>query len=287
MRAKVERVVETTLAALVASALVAGCSRKAPPRAAKHVKEIAKAKVAAAPRPPPPPPPPAPAGDGTFTVAGLHYVEWVTGGASPSNGLPMVVALHGHGGTPEMFQRHFANFPLKVRFIAPFGLHPAERSGFEWFPRVAHMSAQQLAQVMPPVINRVAAAIAEIEKVRPTVGKPVLTGFSQGAVMTYGLAVLKPEMFSFACPMAGELPPQLVHGLPPVRPEIHGFHGDQDRTVDFSNGRLTVDTLKKVGFTADLTVIRGVAHKFDPAAGKVAACVDKGVRKASLPVLPK
>ena len=117
----------------------------------------------------------------------------------------------------------------------------------------------------------------------------MVTGFSQGAVLAYGMAFLRPAMFSAACPMAGDLPPELFHraSLPSVRPEVHGFHGDQDRIVDFAKGRATIDALKRLGFTADLTVIRGVAHKFEPASAGVAACIDRAARKASLALPPR
>ncbi len=271
----------TALVLLLGTSGGCSCGHKAVPQATSKWRTKASAAAAAVPRPPPPPPK---AADGTYTVGGLRYVEMVTGGAKPNETLPMVIGLHGRGGTPEMFEHHFANYPGKVRFILPFGYHPGARSGFEWFPPVHNMSARELSAAVPPVVLRAGAAIAEIEKVRPTTGKPILTGFSQGAVLAYGLALLKADMFSFACPMAGELAPQIFAGLtlPPARPEVHGFHGDQDQTVAFANGQGTVNAFKRLGFTADLKVYRGVGHQFDPAAKDVISCVDNGLRQVAV-----
>jgi phospholipase/carboxylesterase len=270
-----------SFALVVSMAMVVGCGSKLTARAKTRVKQQASARVANVPRPPPLPPPPPRNADGTYTVAGLRYVEIVTGGAAPNAELPLVVALHGHGGAGESFVKHFTSLGVKARIVAPFGPEPAEHSGFEWFPRVAHMPQRQIGGVIRPAINRVGAWVAELEKVRATTGKPIVTGFSQGAILTYGLAFLKADMFSVACAMAGELPQDMLdHAtLPPVRPEIHGFHGVQDPTIPFARGKQTVNGLKALGFTVDFKAYPGVGHAFEPAQADVLACIENGVRR--------
>ncbi|HVY47430.1 MAG TPA: hypothetical protein VHB21_16190, partial [Minicystis sp.] len=175
------------------------------------------------------------AADGSFTVAGVRYLEMVTGGAGPDDPLPMVVALHGHGGSAVSFEKRFTSFPGRARFIVMFGVEPLPNGGYEWLPPVRRMPPAEMAARLPPLLARVATAVQRIERARPTIGRPVVVGFSQGAVLSYGLAVLHGDVFSTACPMAGQIPDQM---LPPPGPgarcEIHGFHGEEDDTVRYA-----------------------------------------------------
>ena len=60
----------------------------------------------------------------------------------------------------------------------------------------------------------------------PASGRTIVAGFSQGAELTYALAqYLHGPDFLVACPMAGQLPPQLLKEAKPAgaRAEFHGF----------------------------------------------------------------
>src|SRR5688500_4887518 len=65
--------------------------------------------------------------------APLVFVERVTGGADPADTLPLVIALHGLGDTPERFIALYADLPLKARVIAPRAPTP-HGPGASWFP---------------------------------------------------------------------------------------------------------------------------------------------------------
>jgi phospholipase/carboxylesterase len=221
--------------------------------------------------------PPVAMNDGSYTVAGVRYLEIITGGASPNETLPMVVALHGHGGSPVEFSKHFYGFPARARFIVPFAVTPLGNGGFEWFPRVRRMAPEELASRLPVVVDRVATAISMLERTRPTSGRAIVVGFSQGAVMAYGLAVRHPELVATACPFAGQIPDQAIPPPNQYRAEIHGFHGSNDDTVRYAEGQRTVATLQRMGYTADLTTLDGVGHQFGPASPLVAACVQRSI----------
>ena len=47
-----------------------------------------------------------------------------------------------------------------------------------------------------PEAEEIARLTAQVQKGHPTRGKPILTGFSQGGILSYAMAVLHPEIYA-------------------------------------------------------------------------------------------
>ncbi len=267
----------------VAASAVA-CSDKArPQRVEAKLSAQASVRAARAPRPPPPAPPPPRAADGTYSVGGLHYFEFVTGGAKPDERLPLVLLLHGIGGTPESLMKSFSTYTGRARFVAPLGFDP-EGHGYSWFPVIAH-NYNTPTQVPGEIraSDRVAAGLVAIAKVRPTVGRFIAAGFSQGAGLTYALALRHPDLFAATCSMTGQVPEAMFSKSHPTgaRPEVHGFHGDRDPVSHLADAQRTIATFKRLGYSAELKILPGVGHDFEPGKELMFGCVDKGVKAAT------
>src|SRR5262249_38059334 len=137
------------------------------------------------------------------------------------------------------------------------------RAGSQWFPMSDRLPPGASAADVEKAAHRVARMIAAIEKERPTLGKPIVTGFSQGGFLSYALAVLHPELIAEAHPVAGRLPPELWPSAWPSgrpMPPIHALHGDADSIVPIADDRQLVDRLKQLGFPIDLHASPGVEH---------------------------
>jgi phospholipase/carboxylesterase len=105
--------------------------------------------------------------------------------------------------------------------------------------------------------------IDEIVRRRPTAGKPIVTGFSQGGMLSYALAALHPESVGAVFPVGGLLPEALWPAAWPAgqeRPPIHAFHGDRDPRVPIEDDRATAARLREVGLGVELTEYPGVVH---------------------------
>jgi hypothetical protein len=61
-------------------------------------------------------------------AAGLRFVERLTGGASPSERLPLIIGIHGYGGSPEHFGRVLTTLRVRARVILPYGTTRRTRS---------------------------------------------------------------------------------------------------------------------------------------------------------------
>ncbi len=229
--------------------------------------------------------PPA-AADGTYTVGGLHYIEFVSGGARDDEALPMVVLLHGMGLRPRMFTSVVEPYSQKARFILPYGFLTAGQ-GFAWFDTRTETAGPRslLDAELPRVADQITSALASIRAVRPTVGKIVVGGFSQGSELAYGLALLHPEAFVRVCAMSGALTAEILKRprFDGPKPEVHGFHGADDLVIRTAAGQGTISAFTSLGYVADMKVYPGVGHNFLAATSDVSACIQAGARAASAP----
>jgi predicted esterase len=225
--------------------------------------------------------------DGSYEAAGLRYLEFVTGGAQQGDALPMVVMFHGHGGSPRGFEHRVKGVNVRARFIVPFGLNAASNGGFEWFQKGsgAHGKHRELAAELPRVTRRVAAGLGAIVKLWPTVGRMIAMGHSQGAELSFGMAIHEPEVFAYVFPVSGRLPMESFHNIaqrnPRSRPEIHAFQGDADPTIDVRDARNTIEAFKRAGFKADIRIYHGEGHEVESAWPDVLTSIARAVRKVT------
>jgi phospholipase/carboxylesterase len=198
-----------SLAVLLASSLaLAACSRNEPPRPSAD--------------------PPAASIDPS-EATGVRFVELLTGGANAGEPLPLVIAIHGRGGSPQNMAHLFDAYKDRARVILPYGFEPLG-DGFNWLTRWFDEPA--FADDTRQAADRLAAMIAELVHRHPIVGKPIVTGFSQGGILSFTLAVLHPEIVRAAFPVGGFLAPPLYPDAWPKgveMPRVHAFHGSTTR----------------------------------------------------------
>lgn len=190
-------------------------------------------------------------------AAGLQYVERQSGGGADDL-LPMVVVVHGLGDTPEHLGDALVSaLGRPARVILPRGPKPYG-SGYSWFDLGAEPA-------MLAGIERAAALVAgglgELVKQRPTRGKPIVLGFSQGGMISFTLGARYPSLVGAVFPVAGFLPPPLLPapGAGPLPPFV-AFHGTDDKIVPAHLARTSVEGLKAIGARADLRIYEGLGH---------------------------
>jgi phospholipase/carboxylesterase len=227
-----------------------GCSRKPAP--------APPAGSAVAPLPPAEEPGSTTRGE----IAGVRYLEHMTGGARPDERVPMIVALHPMGADPADFLQQLRRYRRRARLIVPYG-HPSGGM-YIWYDSGRDDVA---ALLVTREADRIAAALAALVAARPTVGKPLVTGFSQGGIMTFALAVTHPEALAAAFPISGLLPPSLYPSLalssrprPARLPPVAAFHGASDLAVPTRGARASIAELRRAGYTAELREYAGLEH---------------------------
>ncbi len=200
---------------------------------------------------------------------GLVVEEMVTANADPESPLPMIVAIHGLGDDPVHFAEIMAQLDVPARVLLPRGLD-AHNEGWSWFPiRARDNDVEGLAAGIAHAAEVIWAGIRELQTLRPTKGRPIVTGFSQGGMLSTAIAVRHGDGIAAAYPVGGWLPPPLwpasQDGAPkPAGPPIVEFHGDADKAVIYGPTKEAIEHLQAVGLDATLLTYPGVGHQITP-----------------------
>ena len=205
--------------------------------------------------------------------ADLEYVERLTGGADVADTLPMLVGIHGLGDRPESFALLFDTLPIPARIILPRAPN-AHGDGFSWFHFTPHADEAAMAEGVAAAADAVLELVGRLQRELPTRGKPVLTGFSQGGMLTFALAARAPTSAALFVPLAGFLPYSL---RPPPKQEVGGgatmgatgvrviaFHGAADPVIRITAARQSVQALVAAGYVAELRDYAAQGHTLSP-----------------------
>jgi phospholipase/carboxylesterase len=192
------------------------------------------------------------------TVGGVHFVELFERDAN--NTSPLLVGLHGRGDTAERFAGAWHNFPAKLEIALALAPLPYA-DGREWFAWPPAMTDDALADAVSAAEAKLWPAIAELAHGR----KVLISGFSQGAVLAYVMAVRHPDAVAYAFPIAGRMPDKLLPRGNVRTAPVYALHGTADDTIGIDASREAIAAFKAVGATAELHEFSGVGHTIAPA----------------------
>lgn len=190
----------------------------------------------------------------------LPVAEVLVGGAEVGGEpLPLVVALHGRGDAHERFASVFSRLRTPARIVS-IGAPVVERDGRAWF--TFERGRPGVEDDLDACVPRILETLAQARASRPVAGRPVLVGFSQGALLTYLLALREPRAFAAVFPVSGfSVGPLAPPALEPAAvPPIHAFHGTADEIIALDDGRQTVEDVRALGVRIDLTTVPGATH---------------------------
>lgn len=188
---------------------------------------------------------------------GLEYERLTLGGAAPNAELPWLVAFHGLGDTPRGFAQLFEGLPLQVHVYlvrAPINYG----SGFDWFGERVTGDQERLALAIQRRVEEVSALIDTLAQQPQNRGDAVVTGFSQGGVLSLAIAAAGLRRVRAALPLAGWLPPSLSGPGPSV--PVYAFHGEDDHVVPYAATKVMLASWKQPGRVVEYHTYPGVAH---------------------------
>jgi len=199
------------------------------------------------------------------SVSAPHGIERVVRAGSAG---PRVVVLHGYGATPEGILGLMEGLESPARLLAPQAPSPA-LDGWAWFPLSRDVGGPD---GLGPGIAAAADDIAVwmVEEGVSSTDPAVVTGFSQGGMLSFALAARHPELVTLAVPLGGMLPPELTPETPPPAPSprIRAWHGADDRRVPAALAERTVRVMARAGWDAELQRVPDAGHTV-PAAARI------------------
>lgn len=180
--------------------------------------------------------------------------------------------IHGLGDQPDNFIHLTDALSRPHRALSLQGLSPYDGSfgkGFAWFQtRVRAGKDKKLAAEIDQAARAVATGLKALNKKENQPNRRfVVTGFSQGGILTYALAVQYPELIATAVPIAGLLPPPSRHPKGKERANIIAFHGQADKIVPFERAQRLGAWLLSNGFDYKLESFGSVGHTIPPKMG--------------------
>jgi len=169
---------------------------------------------------------------------------------SPEIPAPLLIVLHGSGGTPEPLADLYRSVAseLGMVLVVPAALRPWG-DGFGWTYR------DESEWMVHHLIER----LKDSHNIDPA--RVYLAGFSQGANVTLAVGLKHPDKFAGLFPVAGHyesdvMPITESENPPPVYLMV-GAHDPFAQTF-----RDAVKPLKEAGFPVRLRILQGVAHAY-------------------------
>jgi phospholipase/carboxylesterase len=198
-------------------------------------------------------------------VLDIDYLEVVPEGFEEvSAALPMLVFIHGRGDRPRIPRERFMGLDEPVRLIIPRAPKTYGR-GFTWLPVSARSGeSPALVDAIRDTSAHLANAVEALVDRHPTLGSPIVMGFSQGGMLTFALAVHHPEVVGAAFPLAGWLPPSLMPSEQRAQgryPAIRALHGEDDRILPVERTEVSAADLEELGFEVELVTFEDIPHE--------------------------
>ncbi len=184
---------------------------------------------------------------GTFQHGGAARDYWVHLPPDHASGkpCPVVFVLHGGGGQADRLNQNCTDGTLEraadrlgVVLVYPQGIGKRWQDGRAF---VREQTKDDLGIEPPDDVDFIVALLDELGKTLKVDRKAVFaTGISNGGLMSYRLALERPDVFAAIAPVAANLPRELA-GKAPSRPvSVVLFNGTEDPMMPYRGGGITL-----------------------------------------------
>lgn len=192
------------------------------------------------------------------TVNGIRYAETVVGTDDARAKMPMLIIFHSRGAAPSAVGKSL-DLNGNVRVIRPYGFNRTDGGGYSWFSRSLKENPEEISLELRESAGIIAAFIKTLARCRPTMGKPIVAGYSEGGHVSYLMASTAPGLVGGAVAALGYIPPQLWNAK--MAPTI-GLHNTADATVPFERTNAYWTAMKKSGARLQTKTFPG-GHSMD------------------------
>jgi poly(3-hydroxybutyrate) depolymerase len=205
----------------------------------------------------------------------LPYRTYVPTTYTGAKAFPLIIALHGLGGTEDAF---FDNYEKKLPPLAeshgyivasPLGYRVDGSYGWGLGTPPADPNTKRTQDFSEQDVMQVLARMQQLYKI--DTNRIYLMGHSMGAIGTWKIAPKYPNMWAAIAAFSGSGAPDTLERIATV-PEFI-VHGDADPTVNVAGSRAMVAKLKTLGTDFKYVEVPGGVHS-DVVAPNIAGAID-------------
>lgn len=197
----------------------------------------------------------------------LQYLEQ----ASPDSvDQPLVIFLHGYGSNEEDLFGIKDELPGRYTYLSVRAPMVLQEGSYQWFRKKgegAYNGETDDLKTSGQVLLDFVAQAAKKYHTQPD--KVYLVGFSQGAIMSYEVALRHPEAVGGIAALSGRVLPVLKSELKPdaKRQSLAIFigHGTADKRLPFNDGTEADSLLKSLSLEPEFHAYPGVGHTISAA----------------------
>ncbi|MBZ9783429.1 dienelactone hydrolase family protein [Pseudomonas sp. REP124] len=192
----------------------------------------------------------------------LKYLEQTT---PDSRDQPLVIFLHGYGSNERDLFGIKDELPASYTYLSVRAPMVLEEGSYQWFRKKGEGAyngeTDDLKTSGQLLLDFIAKAA---QKYHTNPDKVYLVGFSQGAIMSYEVALRQPEAVGGIAALSGRILPVLKSELKPdeKRQSLAIFigHGTADKRLPFSDGTEANSLLQSVSLEPEFHAYQGVGH---------------------------
>jgi phospholipase/carboxylesterase len=161
---------------------------------------------------------------------------------------PVILLLHGWTGDENSMWIFSSRLPKNALLIAPRGIYKTKSAGYSWHPEISN--PWPWISDFIPATELLTNVISNNHFPEGDFSELHILGFSQGAALTYTIAIVNPERVATLSGLSGFLPdgasawlsPDRFNGLP-----VFIAHGTEDDLVPIDRARMSVGLLQESG----------------------------------------
>jgi phospholipase/carboxylesterase len=161
---------------------------------------------------------------------------------------PVMLLLHGWTGNEDVMWIFANRLPKNALMVSPRGLYPTALGGYGWQPSLGRTWPD--LEDFRPAMESLWALLTPKNFPTADLAQIGLVGFSQGAALSYSLALAFPERVTTIAGLSGFAPSgveSLIKSQPLAGKTIFMAHGTQDDLVPVTRARQARQTLIEAG----------------------------------------
>jgi phospholipase/carboxylesterase len=197
----------------------------------------------------------------------LKYLEQTN---ADTQNQPLVIFLHGYGSNEQDLFGIKDDLPASYTYLSVRAPMTLEEGSYQWFRKKgegAYNGETDDLKTSGQVLQDFIAQAAKKYHTEPD--KVVLVGFSQGAIMSYEVALRHPEAVGAIAALSGRILPVLKSALKPdeKRQALAIFigHGKEDKRLPYKDGTEANSLLQSISLTPEFHGYEGLGHSISAA----------------------